>query len=309
MSASAMIVQLVRAHYTGNNAAFSSAALALARSAKTPAIRQSILGFVHGGATNGQAPRPLQQLRPPPSRPVESNDLLRPLDPVTFADLLLEDAQQKQLDEICVELEYRTELAERKLRARNRLLFWGPPGNGKSSSAVAIANALGVQAYGVSIPDLMSKWVNETGQNLGRLFQSIGPDTVVVFDEIDAIGASRSAGDSGAGHEANKVVNTLLTLLDRCKDGVIVGTTNRPDILDPALRRRFDEHIEFPEPSVAQMTSLAKRLCEHYAVPLCDIRECRNFDTVTKTVEREARRIVMAELLAADEADEETQEK
>lgn len=310
MSASALIVQLVRAHYTGNHGAFSSAAQTLARSAKTPAIKKSILDFVHGGATNGRVPPPpasaaqpnqLHQLR-------ESSDLLEQLAPVTFGDLMLEEAQQSVLDEVCVELEYRAELAERKLRARNRLLFYGPPGNGKSSSAVAIAGVLGVPAYGVAIPSLMSKWVNQTGENLGRLFRSIGANTVVVFDELDAIGVNRNSGETSAGHESNKAVNTLLTLLDRCKDGVIIGTTNRPDILDPALLRRFDEHIEFPAPSGAQMNALAQRLCDHYAVPLCDISECRNFDSVTKTVEREARRIVMKELLAADDAADETQE-
>ena len=310
MSATALVLQLVRAHFTGNHAAFSSAALQLARGAKTPAIKKQIMDFVHGGASNGRVPPPPQgQLRPLPKVPGQADDLLQSLTPVTFADLLLEETQQQILDEVCVELEYRTELAERKLRARNRLLFWGPPGNGKTSSAVALAANLGVPAYGVMIPSLMSKWVNETGNNLGRLFQNIGPDTVVVFDELDAIGVSRNSGETSAGHESNKIVNTLLTLLDRCRDGVIIGTTNRPDILDPALLRRFDEHIEFPGPSAQQMTALAQRLCDRYQVPLCDISECRNFDSVTKTVEREARRVVMKELLAADEAEEETQEK
>jgi SpoVK/Ycf46/Vps4 family AAA+-type ATPase len=80
----------------------------------------------------------------------------------------------------------------------------------------------------------------------------------------------------------------------------MVATTNRPDILDPALLRRFDETIHFPAPSVVQMQSLAGKLTDRYAIDPVDIRDCQNFDAVTKTVEREARRRVMAEILAAD---------
>jgi SpoVK/Ycf46/Vps4 family AAA+-type ATPase len=250
---------------------------------------------------------------PPPSQlkplAAASSDILQPLTPVSFDDLMLEEEQQHMLDEVCVELEYRVALAERKLRARNRLLFHGPPGNGKTSSAVALAGALGIPAFGVSIPDLVSKWLGGTAENLGQMFKAIGPDTVVVFDELDAVGASRTGADSSAGKEFNSVVNTLLTLLDRCKDGLIIGTTNRPDILDPALLRRFDEQILFPAPNFAQMAALAEKLCGHYGIGAVDISDCRNFDNVTKTVERAARRVVMRELLAADEAAEEGTEE
>src|SRR5690606_5881088 len=119
---------------------------------------------------------------------------------------------QACLDEIVVELEYREHLAERGLRARNRLLFHGPPGNGKTSVGSALANALGVEAYCVSIPELLSIYVGGTSKNLGDLFGSIREGTLVVFDELDAIGTKRGAVDSASGREGNTVVNTLLTL-------------------------------------------------------------------------------------------------
>jgi SpoVK/Ycf46/Vps4 family AAA+-type ATPase len=112
--------------------------------------------------------------------------------------------------------------------------------------------------------------------------------------------------DQAAGKEANSIVNTMLTLLDRTKHGIIIATTNRPDILDPALLRRFDEQIEFPAPSPEQMRSLASKLCEGFGVPPVDVSSCANFDEVTKRCETEARRAVMRELIAAEQADKES---
>jgi SpoVK/Ycf46/Vps4 family AAA+-type ATPase len=86
---------------------------------------------------------------------------------------------------------------------------------------------------------------------------------------------------------------------------VIIGTTNRPDMLDPALLRRFDEQIFFPPPSLAQLNQLMQRLCEYYRVPEIHVGDCENFDAATKKVRTEARRAVMRELLKSDEANEE----
>jgi len=100
-----------------------------------------------------------------------------------------------------------------------------------------------VPAYAVSLPRLISKFVGETGQNLGELFEAIKHDTVVVFDELDAIGSERGNVDSSAGKEQNSSVNTMLTLLDRHEKGVLIATTNRPDMIDagaPASVRRAD---------------------------------------------------------------------
>lgn len=305
MTAAAQVLQLVRAHFRRDETAFLSAATILARAAKTPSIRNGILETLRRGYESG--PRPssggfggasggaLQPAR------VASSDLLQPLPAIGFADLMLEPALQLFLDEIVTELEYREELTSRKLSPRCRFLFHGPPGNGKTSSAAALANALGVTAYGASIPRVVSMYMGGTGQNLAALFDTLAADTCVVFDELDALGATRGAVDQAAGKEANAIVNVLLTLLDRERRGILIATTNRPDILDPALLRRFDEVIAFPAPSPAQMAALAERLCGQFEIEPVPVESCRNFDEVTKTVLREARRCVMRELLAAED--------
>lgn len=307
MSASAHVLQLCRAHYRGDTAAFANAAMALARGSKSVTIREAILTQVREGVarqrSGGSAAPARRELQPLAPVPLRANGLLEELPRVTFASLLLEPSLQMLLDEFVIELEYREELALRKLRARNRLLFWGPPGNGKTSCAAALADALDLPAYAVSLPRLIGTHVGETGGNLGQIFQHLTPNTVVVFDEIDAVTSTRGAADQAASKEFNSQVNTLLTLMDRNRSGVVIATTNRPDIIDAAVLRRFDEQIEFPGPSTEQMRSLAMKLTDGYGLPPLDdayLLDCLNYDAVAKVVEREARRVAMKELLAAD---------
>lgn len=305
-------MQLVRAHYQGNDGAFASAAITLARAAKVPSTREAILDLVREGAAaqrRGGGRRPEQPFQPQPV--LKSNGMLEELPQVTLASLELEPTLQLLLDELVVELEYRTELATRGLRARNRLLFHGPPGNGKTSSASALANALGLKAYAVSLPKLIDKYVGGTGQNLGQIFEHLTPNTVIVFDELDAVASHRGQVDQAASKEFNSNVNTLLTLMDRNRSGVVVATTNRPDIIDPAVLRRFDEQLEFPGPRPDQLRALADRLAKGFGIePVSEtfIDECANYDAVNKVVEREARRIVMREILAAEAAAETDEE-
>lgn len=313
MSAATTVLQLVRAHYNRDEPGFASAANTLARQSKAPTIKAALINAVRQGYRSSyRNPDPSQGSTRPPGtggpKLQESRGALQRVAPLTFDELLLDAELQLFLDEIVEELQYREELEARKLRARNRLLFWGPPGNGKTSSAGALAHSLDVAAYAVHLPQVVSMYMGGTSQNLGELFASLSPETLIVFDELDAMGASRGAVDQAAGKEMNAIVNTMLTLLDRHKDGIIVATTNRPDILDPALLRRFDELVEFPAPNVAQKRALSARLCERYEIEPIGVDNCANFDAVTKTVEREARRIVMRELLAA-EAEENQQEE
>lgn len=306
MTASAHILQMVRAHYRRDESAFASAAGALARMSNVPGVRAEIVDCIRRSGQSGGAPA-RQMDQPRQLQPAPAIGMLQPLPDIGLADLLLPAELQANLDELMIELEYRDELAGRGLRARNRLLFHGPPGNGKTSVAAGLANALGVQAYCVSIPAVVGMHLGETGANLGKIFASIRNDMVVVFDELDAIGSTRGGVGHSADKEMNATLNCLLMLFDRNKHGIIVATTNRPDIVDPALLRRFDERILFPEPSDEQKTSLAWKLCERFKVPPVPVLDCENLDEVTKKVEREARRAVMKELITAD-SDSETAE-
>lgn len=299
MSAITNVIQMVRSHVRGDDASFYAAADSLARGSKVFSVRRQLEDLIQEGR-RGFRKKPCGFEHTKATRPSPDSKFLATLPEVTFSDLLLPAEVQASFDEIVEELEYRTELAERGLRARDRILLCGPPGNGKSSSAAAIASALGVPAFGVGLPQLIDKFLGGTGANLGELFASLSRDTLVVFDEIDAIGSQRVGIDQSASKEQNSVVNTMLTLLDRNNTGIIVATTNRVDILDPALVRRFEEVIELPAPSYEQMTALASRLCAKFSVSEVYVGDCLNFDAVTKRVKREARKQIMWEILASE---------
>jgi SpoVK/Ycf46/Vps4 family AAA+-type ATPase len=318
VSASGQVMQLIRAHYRGQEDVFAATAVALARSSRVASIRVSIEDLVRDGlrakvqdrsaqSHHKDGPRNLAPLHPKSL----ANGMLEKLPRQTFDKLMLPEDVQAFFDELSTELEYTEELEERGLRPRNRVLLYGPPGCGKTSCAAALAAARGVPAYGVSLPRLISKYVGATTENLGQLFDSLQKDTLVVFDELDAMGATRGSVEQSAGKEFNGITNALLTLLDRRSAGIIVATTNRIDILDPALVRRFDEQVLIPDPTWEQKLALAERLCVRHAVPVPDgIGECLNYDAVTKLVLREARKHVMREILAQEgQGDDEPEER
>ncbi|VTS00051.1 AAA family ATPase [Tuwongella immobilis] len=133
------------------------------------------------------------------------------------------------------------------------MIFWGPPGTGKTYFAKAMAAAIGAAITVVSGPELKSKWVGESEDNLRQIFHKArqSAPSIIVFDEIDSFATARGT-YTGSGVE-HSMVNQLLTEMDGFhKDELvfIVGTTNFVESLDPALLRpgRFEFHMHIPYP-------------------------------------------------------------
>jgi cell division protease FtsH len=133
------------------------------------------------------------------------------------------------------------------------MIFWGPPGTGKTLFAKAMATALGAAITIVSGPELKSKWVGESEENLRQIFQRArqSAPAIIVFDELDSFATARGTYE-GSGVE-HSMVNQLLTELDgfhREELVFVVGTTNFVESLDPALLRpgRFEFHLHIPYP-------------------------------------------------------------
>jgi cell division protease FtsH len=134
------------------------------------------------------------------------------------------------------------------------MIFWGPPGTGKTLFAKAMATALGAAVQVVSGPELKSKWVGESEENLRGVFMRArqSAPSVIVFDELDSFAAARGT-YTGSGVE-HSMVNQLLTEMDgfRREELVfVVGTTNFVESLDPALLRpgRFEFALHIPYPN------------------------------------------------------------
>ena len=132
------------------------------------------------------------------------------------------------------------------------ILLYGPPGTGKTLLAKAVANE--AEAYFIAIngPEIMSKFYGESEQRLREIFEQAKKNApaIIFIDEIDAIAPKR---DEVMGEVERRVVAQLLALMDGLEsrgDVIVIAATNRPNALDPALRRpgRFDREIEIPLP-------------------------------------------------------------
>jgi cell division protease FtsH len=133
------------------------------------------------------------------------------------------------------------------------MIFWGPPGTGKTLFAKAMASEIGAAVTVVSGPELKSKWVGESEENLRQIFHKArqSAPSIIVFDELDSFATARGT-YTGSGVE-HSMVNQLLTEMDgfhREEMVFVVGTTNFVESLDPALLRpgRFEFHLHIPYP-------------------------------------------------------------
>jgi transitional endoplasmic reticulum ATPase len=135
------------------------------------------------------------------------------------------------------------------------VLLYGPPGTGKTLMAKAVANETNANFISVRGPQLLSKWVGESEKAIRQTFRKakqVSP-TVIFFDELDSLAPGRG-GDVGS-NVSERVVNQLLTELDgleEMEDVMVIGATNRPDMIDPALIRsgRFDRLVFIGEPEL-----------------------------------------------------------
>jgi transitional endoplasmic reticulum ATPase len=177
---------------------------------------------------------------------------------VTWDDIGgLADVKQTLQESVEGALLYPELYKKTKAQAPTGILLWGPPGTGKTLLAKAIAAQAQANFIAVNGPELLSKWVGQAEQSVRELFAKArqASPCVVFIDEIDTLAPARGkfSGDSGV---SDRVVGQLLTELDGLQqrfDVLVVGATNRPDVLDSALLRagRFDLQvkIDLPDPA------------------------------------------------------------
>jgi len=184
---------------------------------------------------------------------------------VTWEDIGGLDQVKRELQEV---VQYPVEHPEKfekfGMAPSKGVLFYGPPGCGKTLLAKAIANECQANFISVKGPELLTMWFGESEANVREIFDKARQSApcVLFFDELDSIANQRgsSAGDSGA---ADRVINQLLTEMDGMnakKTVFIIGATNRPDIIDTALLRpgRLDQLIYIPLPDDASRLQIFK---------------------------------------------------
>ncbi len=177
----------------------------------------------------------------------------RKIPKVTWEDIGdLEEAKQKIREIVELPIKRPELFKHLGIEPPKGILLYGPPGTGKTLLAKALANEIGAYFIAINGPEIMSKFYGESEQRLREIFKEAEENApaIIFIDEIDSIAPKR---EEVTGEVEKRVVAQLLTLMDGLKERgkvIVIGATNRPEALDPALRRpgRFDREIAIPPP-------------------------------------------------------------
>jgi len=162
-------------------------------------------------------------------------------------------------------VEHADKFAKFGMKPSKGTLFYGPPGCGKTLLAKAIANECQANFISIKGPELLTMWFGESEANVRDVFEKAraAAPCVLFFDELDSIASARGGSSGDGGGAADRVINQILTEIDGVsakKNVFIIGATNRPDIIDPALLRpgRLDQLVYIPMPDLGSRMAILK---------------------------------------------------
>lgn len=242
MARSDLLLSLVRAGATGNHTLFRKTLEALVaeeRAKNHTVLAENLARYLNESKPSHgtmQADNRLQTF------------LLETVPQKSFQELILSKSVHALTKEL-IEEQHRSELIRSySLEPRNKILVVGPPGNGKTSFAEALAEGLMVPLFTVMYHAVIGSFLGETAVRLRQLFEQVrSRRCVLFFDEFDAIAKER--GDLHETGEIKRVVSSLLLEMDALPSYVVVVTaTNHPELLDRAVWRRFQIRISLPKP-------------------------------------------------------------
>jgi transitional endoplasmic reticulum ATPase len=243
---------------------------ALAREAAMKALRRYLPDI------DLEKPIPAETLERMRVLPEDFKNALKEVEPSAMREVLVEipkinwedvgglaDVKLKLREAVEMPLKDPNAFKRMGIRPPRGILLYGPPGSGKTLLAKAVANESEANFISIKGPEVMSKWVGESEKAVRMIFKKakqVAP-CIIFLDELDAI-AHRRGFDSDSG-VSERVVNQLLTSMDGLEslDGVVViGATNRPDMVDPALLRtgRYDRILLVPAPDKAARLEILK---------------------------------------------------
>ena len=200
-----------------------------------------------------------------------------------LSEVILNDSSRTLIQEIAEE-QHRTDLLKSYgLSPRNRLMFIGPPGNGKTTLAEALAHEIMVPLLIVRYEGLIGSFLGETASRLQKIFDYARQQKCVLFfDEFDVVGKER--GDAHETGEIKRVVSSLLLQIDSLPSyTVVVVASNHAELLDTAVWRRFQVRLEMPHPTKEQFVGFIrnyeKQTSLKFCVPAQTIVEKAGFDS------------------------------
>jgi len=177
----------------------------------------------------------------------------------------LEDVKRELHETVQYPVEHADKYIKFGMSPSKGVLFYGPPGCGKTLLAKAIANECGANFISIKGPELLTQWFGESEANVRELFNKAraASPCILMFDEMDSIAKTRGSGGPGSSEAGDRVINQILTEIDGVgarKNVFVIGATNRPDILDPAVIRpgRLDQLIYLPLPDLKSRIAIFK---------------------------------------------------
>ena len=268
MARSALLLDLVRAGARGDRALFQKSLEAIVsdeRAKQHHVLADRLAAHLQiGGASNGNS------TEPPPSRnaPVVPDLFFETIPERRLDDLVLPEVVRNLSRELIEEHDRADLLRAHNLEPRHRLLLSGPPGNGKTSYAEALAAELALPLLLVRYEAVIGSFLGETALRLSRLFDQVRTrQCLVFFDEFDVVGKER--GDVHETGEIKRVVSSLLLQVDFLPSHVVaVAATNHPELLDRAAWRRFQVRLDLPAPTPALAEEWFRRFQRRLGVDL-----------------------------------------
>merc|ERR1712194_479653 len=177
----------------------------------------------------------------------------------------LEDVKRELHETVQYPVEHAEKYVKFGMSPSKGVLFYGPPGCGKTLLAKAISNEAGANFISIKGPELLTQWFGESEANVRELFDKAraASPCILMFDEMDSIAKTRGSGSGGSSEAGDRVINQILTEIDGVgarKNVFVIGATNRPDILDPAVIRpgRLDQLIYIPLPDFKSRLAIFK---------------------------------------------------
>lgn len=263
MASAVQIKELLKTHGEGNDERFYAIALQVAAAeakkgharlageirtlidrSKIRKANSSVSRIVHFSKPQGEAADLLDEVH---------NNL-------KLSDLVLNKTLGDRIARIMDEQKNLSRIKSRGLRPRQRLLFTGPPGCGKTVTASALANELGVPLFVIRLDSLITRFLGESLSKLRLIFDAINnTKAVYLFDEFDSIGFTRDFGNDVG--EMRRVLNGFLTHIEKLEsESLVISATNYGERLDKALYRRFDDLVEFGLPENAEAWKTIQQL-------------------------------------------------
>jgi transitional endoplasmic reticulum ATPase len=177
----------------------------------------------------------------------------------------LEDVKKELYETVQYPVEHADKYEKFGMSPSKGVLFYGPPGCGKTLLAKAIANECQANFISIKGPELLTMWFGESEANVRDLFDKAraAAPCILFFDELDSIAKARGGGGGGASEAGDRVINQILTEIDGVgarKNVFVIGATNRPDILDSAVTRpgRLDQMVYIPLPDLGSRKAIFK---------------------------------------------------